>query len=35
MFRIKNNTFAEQLRIAIQEDKTMKTILKKNKLRGC
>ena len=28
-FRIRNNTFAEQLRSAIQENKTTQTILKK------
>ena len=29
MFRVKNNTFIEQLRTVIQEDDTTKTILKK------
>ena len=29
MFKVKNNTFMEQLRIVIQEDDTTKVILKK------
>ena len=29
MFRVKNNTFAERLRTAIQKDNTTKAILKK------
>ena len=29
MFKVKNNTFTEQLRTAIQEDKTTQIILKK------